>query len=180
MTCFEKAYGLIVEGRLLKYIYLVVFIGLFSAVLISGIDFSKNETIAAKSTEIKRYIVKKVSSLPKEENDEMSDEEKKASEDALADIRRKYISYVIAQIEKNKVYPKKEQSLGHQGVVKFILELKSDGSVSRFSYVQKSIYSSLNNSSIQAVKKANPFPRFPTQLKAKKMRIPVLMDYHIQ
>lgn len=181
MSLLFRVFKYIEDGKLIGFVYGIVFVFLSAMFFFSEIRFQKESTVTYTPVSTKHHVVKKVSSLPQEKNDgEESTATEEGNADEIARIRQRYISYVVSEIEKNKVYPPKEQGLGHEGAVKFILEISSDGTVSRFSFVNKCIYSALNTASINAVKKANPFTGFPPQLKEKKLRVPVLMDYYIE
>lgn len=181
MELLEKLYIKIETGRLVNYLSFLVLLIISVGMIISGIDFSEPVIYENTQNEIKRYIIQKVSRLPKIIQ-EADAEEKIEKEDVLTinDLRKRYIAYVISRIEQNKIYPIKEQRLNHEGVVKFVIELDRKGDVLKFLFVQKSAYEALNNSTLLSVSKSQPFVPFPVQLPEDKMRIHINMNYCLE
>jgi TonB family protein len=181
MDRLERIYIRIEHGKLFNILQGIFLLIIIAVVLISGIDFSDPVVYENTQTDVKRYIIKKVSRLPEKEAAEDTEEIKK-EEDVLSidDIRKRYIAYIVSKIEQHKIYPLKEQKMNHEGVVRFIIEITRKGKITTFSYVQRSRYAALNSATVQAVKNATPLAEFPAQLPEDSMRIHVKMNYFLE
>ncbi len=181
MGFLERFYGLVEQGRFFRILQLILLTALFAAYLISGFTFGGAEVYENKHSEVKRYIVKKVSRLPeKAEQKDTETEKREADTISPEDIKKRYISYVISKIEQNKIYPLAEQRLNHEGNVTFILEIKRSGEVASFTYLNRCRYSNLNSAAVEAVRKSAPFARIPPQLEEDVIRIKVNMSYFLR
>jgi TonB family protein len=181
MLSMEKIFVKIENGELFKTLQFFLFTLIVLIWTISGIEFTGNEIIEAKNDNVKRYIVKKVSSLPENKSQDETAELKKEDDTlSLEEIKERYISYVVSKIERNKIYPLKEQKLNHEGIVRFIIEITKKGDVTKFLFVQRCRYPALNNAAVEAVKKSLPFVKFPPQLERDTMKIKIKMEYFLK
>ena len=78
--------------------------------------------------------------------------------------RESYKKYAIGRIAAKKVYPRSARTKGHEGRVKMRVEIAPDGTVQSAEILSPSDFSSLNEASLAAVKKAAPFKKLPPEL----------------
>ena len=93
--------------------------------------------------------------------------------------RKKYLkknfAYIRDLIQKNAAYPKLARQMGWEGRVTVSFLISSDGNTKNIRIKQSSGIEILDQSSIEAVKKASPFPKPPSEA---QIIIPISYMFH--
>ncbi len=159
----------------------VVALAVLAAVL-AGIDVSSG-TDAEPAQRAKVYAIKRVSTIPLEQRDmaaESSVEERKDDGMTADEIRRRYVNYVIARIEQNKIYPVSEQKLGHEGSVSIRLYMEKGGGVRRAVILRQARYAKLTESAIASIRNSIPFMPFPRGIPDDEIILNLNMEYYLK
>ena len=100
-----------------------------------------------------------------------------SSEGKAKPVSSEYISKVIQQIRRNFVYPKavKEANLG--GSLKLRLRLSSSGQLQSVEIQESSGQAVLDENAVNIVKKAAPYPPFPSEMSQKELWIDLPIVY---
>lgn len=85
-----------------------------------------------------------------------------------------YSAHLSAHFKKHKIYPEMAKRLKLSGTVWIALEIRRDGHILSAEIVQSSNHAILDNAALDAVRRANPVPPFPSDVTAptRKFRIP--------
>jgi protein TonB len=93
--------------------------------------------------------------------------------------RSKYLKehflYIRDMINKKVTYPAEARQKGLEGKVKLSFIILQDGSVKGIHLMKGSGYPVLDNSAVEAVKNASPFPRPPAEA---QILIPIVYQLH--
>lgn len=76
---------------------------------------------------------------------------------------RKNLAYIKDLVQKNASYPRMARKMGWQGKVVVAFTILSDGSAKELRVMEGCGIEMLNNSAMEAVKKASPFPKPPVE-----------------
>ena len=90
-----------------------------------------------------------------------------------------YAHLLRACIQNEIIYPLPAFSQNIQGTVQLKFILLPDGSLKDIYIVESSNYSILDTAAINAIEKANPFPPFPRNLRAKELFVKVPVIYKL-
>jgi|GEM_PF-4147165 len=180
MDRIQKLHHMVEEGKMLQVFQIILFVSLLLVWLISGISFSGTHISSTQHDHVKRYRIEKVSSLPKKAEKDDSREIKSDDNSHIDDAKKRYIKYVISKIEKNKIYPIREQKLSHEDVTRFFLHINRDGKIMKMRFFRKSRYQGLNSASIKSVKRALPLVSYPEIIPEDVLEVPIEMDFHLQ
>ena len=91
-----------------------------------------------------------------------------------------YLQLVKQKIEKNKRYPLLARNKGIEGEVWLKFEILKNGKVKNIKVVKSSHYQILDKAAIESIKKANPFPPFPKELKENSLIINVCVRFELK
>ncbi len=103
--------------------------------------------------------------------------EKEKEPEIYLQFKKRYIDLVYEKVEENKFYPELEKQRGHQGEVNVKFIILKNGSVRDLQIVKKSSYRYLNESAIETVRSAVPFPDLPENL--KKLTVIISIEYRL-
>ena len=178
----DFAITMLEEGRLFKYILVLVIIA--STGLSALPYFSFNDEKITPDSDISRmiYQVRKVSSIPDKKDEKISTEDENRGEEGSVteeDLKRRYFSYVVSKIEKNRVYPPEEIRRGNEGLVVLKIPINRDGTTGRLSVQRSSRYARLTEAAIKAVEKSAPFPPYPSGISEDTLILQLNMDFRI-
>ena len=87
---------------------------------------------------------------------------------------------IVAQIERSKAYPRAAQGRGERGVVRLQFRVDRDGRVMSSQVVTSSGYPVLDEETIATVKRAQPFPPPPADLKGETFVFSVPVSFNIR
>jgi len=176
----DFAITMLEEGQLFKYILLFVLIA--STGLSALPYFSFNDEKVTSYSDMNRmiYQVRKVSSVP-EKKEDANEAEASEGDGAVTeeDLKRKYFSYVVSKIEKNRVYPPEEIRRGNEGLVVLKIPINRDGTMGRLSVQRSPRYFRLTEAAIRAVEKSSPFPPYPSAISEDTLILQLDMDFRI-
>jgi len=178
----EKIIDFIEEGRSLWVVQFSVIVIIAAIVIGSGFLEPRTETTRIYTREqVKTYHVKKVSHIPEKiadrEAEKISADDNQLTE---AEIRERYISYVISKIESNKIYPAAEQRKGHEGQVIFKVFIDRNGGIDRVQVTRQARFINLTRAAVAAIKKSLPFEPFSPSLKDEFLVIDLEIDFSIK
>lgn len=91
-----------------------------------------------------------------------------------------YLQLVKQKIEKNKRYPLLARNKGIEGEVWLKFEILKNGKVKNIKVVKSSHYQILDKAAIESIKKANPFPPFPKELKENSLIINISLRFELK
>ncbi|MDL1957739.1 MAG: energy transducer TonB [Candidatus Desulfofervidus auxilii] len=91
-----------------------------------------------------------------------------------------YLQLVKQKIEKNKRYPLLARNKGIEGEVLLKFEILKNGKVKSIKIVKSSHYQILDKAAIESIKKANPFPPFPKELKENSLIINISLRFELK
>jgi TonB family protein len=161
------------NGSMLHRVGLVILLLAAVISVATSLNYSTAErTVIDLSKGREQYHVRRVSEIPREL--EQSEAEKRAVDDdelGLEDIRRRYVSYIVSRIERNKLYPGESQRKGHEGMVVVRLLLARNGSVRKVTILQPARYPALTDAAIASIARSVPFEPFPKKLEEEEMTV---------
>ena len=151
--------------------------------IITGIDISSGVGTGIETAQRNVYTIKRVSTIPLKQRDMTADafiEDTKEDEITVEELRRRYINYVIARIEQNKIYPIEEQKLGHEGSVSVQLYIEKNGIVRKAVILRQARYSKLTESAIASIKRSIPFIPFPRGIPEDEIILKLNIEYYLK
>jgi|GEM_PF-1529122 len=92
----------------------------------------------------------------------------------------RYIARVRTRIEGRKYYPASSRRLKEEGTVTVSFLLTSSGDLVTLSVASSSGFPDLDDAALDAVKRASPYPPFPTALTATRLALKVPITYELQ
>ncbi|MDL1955866.1 MAG: energy transducer TonB [Candidatus Desulfofervidus auxilii] len=91
-----------------------------------------------------------------------------------------YQQLIKQKIEENKRYPLLARNKGIEGKVWVKFEILKDGKVKDIKVVKSSHHQILDKAAIESIKKANPFPPFPEELKESSLIINICLRFELK
>ncbi len=178
----ERLFSSVEDGKcFIPVQVLVVSFALLMAIL-SGLDFSSAVEVKLVQRS-KVYSIKRVSNIPLGYRDMAADasmEDRKDDEMTVEEIRQRYVNYVIARIEHNKIYPVSEQKLGHEGAVSIRLYIEKGGGVRKAVILRQSRYAKLTESAIASIRRSIPFLPFPRGIPDDEIILNLNIEYYLR
>ncbi|GAK59673.1 TonB family protein [Candidatus Vecturithrix granuli] len=96
------------------------------------------------------------------------------------DVLQRYLQQVVKKIDARKAYPRQARSKGWQGTVVIKIQILSDGKVAQLELATHSEYDTLNKAALEAIKKAQPFPKFPDEIKNPSLTINIPVQFTLK
>ncbi|MGQ9608327.1 MAG: energy transducer TonB [bacterium] len=97
----------------------------------------------------------------------------------IDDVLKEYANYVRNKIESKKRYPIIARNMGIEGRVKVKLVISKDGNLEKIDILESSGYEILDETAIQSIRDAAPFPPIPEEIKKNKLELSIYMTYEI-
>jgi protein TonB len=95
-------------------------------------------------------------------------------------LLNRYLQEVAAKIHAVKQYPRKARKEGWEGTVVIKLHILPTGKVEKIELAEKSQYDVLNEAALQAITKAQPFPKFYHGLSMQSMTLKVPIQFTLE
>jgi len=87
---------------------------------------------------------------------------------------------IVTQLERNKRYPSAAQARGERGIVQLSFSLDQQGHVTASKIIKSSGSSSLDEATLDLVRRAQPFPPPPPEMGNGQINLTVPIRYNIQ
>lgn len=97
--------------------------------------------------------------------------------DTSDDAMLRYQDIVRQRIEERRKYPPRAKKQEIEGIVYLRFAILSDGQTDKIKIAKSSGYKILDQSAVSTVKKANPFPALPEEIKARYIQMEVILAY---
>lgn len=98
----------------------------------------------------------------------------------LSTIISDYLYLIREKIEKNKEYPFIAKIKNIEGTVKVTFSIQPNGEISEIKIIESSGYEILDEAAVLAIKRCNPFPPLPEELKISDLKIKVDIIYNLK
>jgi protein TonB len=95
-------------------------------------------------------------------------------------LLNRYLQEVAAKIHAVKQYPRNARKEGWEGTVVIKLHILPTGKVEKIELAEKSQYDVLNEAALQAITKAQPFPKFYRGLTLQSMIVKVPIQFTLE
>jgi len=96
------------------------------------------------------------------------------------EVLQRYLQQVVKKIEARKAYPRQARSKGWKGTVVIKVQIVSDGTITQLERVTPYEYDTLNKAALEAIKKAQPFPKFPDEMKSQSLIINIPIQFTLK
>jgi protein TonB len=90
-----------------------------------------------------------------------------------------YIALVSSKLARYKRYPNSERKQNHEGTVLLFFTIRRDGKVIDSSISESSGYKKLDRAVIRMLKKAAPFPPFPSEMDKQLLSIRIPIEFKL-
>lgn len=100
--------------------------------------------------------------------------------DSAPEVMLRYQDAVRQKIEEKKEYPSEARRQGIEGVVYLRFTILSDGQTDKIKIIKSSGYKTLDDSAVTTVRKSNPFPPLPKEIKTSSVQIEVNLVYTLK
>lgn len=117
--------------------------------------------------------------LMRQENSEAEGKQEQNNQAEQATLQR-YLQQIVKKIEARKAYPRQARSKGWQGTVVIKIQILSDGAVVQLELATPSKYETLNKAALEAIKQAQPFPKFPDEIKNPSLTINIPIQFTLK
>lgn len=95
-------------------------------------------------------------------------------------ILQRYLQRVVKKIHARKTYPRQARSKGWQGTVVITVRILADGTVTQLELAAPLEYDILNKAALEAIKKAQPFPKFPGEMQNPSLTINIPIQFTLK
>lgn len=95
-------------------------------------------------------------------------------------VRPDYITKLRYWLEKHKTYPRKAKRRHQEGVVVLSFTVSRDGRVTNYRVKQKSGYKALDQETLAMLERAQPLPKFPTEMKEDKLHLTLPIQFALR
>ncbi|NVJ92754.1 MAG: energy transducer TonB [Methylocystaceae bacterium] len=95
-------------------------------------------------------------------------------------IKPDYVTTLRRWLEKHKTYPKNARRRRQEGVVILAFSVTRNGSVPEFQIQKGSGYKALDEETIQVLKRAQPFPKFPKDMEGNILKIALPIQFALR
>jgi len=139
----------------------------------------------ALSPPIKKPAPKKDAFKPEqspetEKREDFSPEAEKSSSELSPDEFNRYLAKVISQIQRAKHYPFQARKKKQEGEVRVRFVIRASGELEEAEVIESSGYEILDQQALKILKRASPFPPFPSELKEERLELKLKVVFRLQ
>ncbi len=98
----------------------------------------------------------------------------------VGNVRPDYITKLRYWLEKHKTYPRRAKRRHQEGVVVLSFTVSRDGRVSNYRVKQKSGYKALDQETLAMLERAQPLPKFPTEMTEDKLHLTLPIQFALR
>ena len=136
---------------------------------LQGTEVTRSDSSAAPGLEHSARVVASGGSSARTSNQNISGQEV-----------QKYLDDIRKLIELAKQYPRMARMRGLEGTSFVTFKITVEGSVEEVGIERSSSYQILDEAAIRTVRRAAPFPSFPSDLNAKQLQLSIPLIFEIQ
>jgi protein TonB len=98
----------------------------------------------------------------------------------MSQVKVTWQSALLGHLERHKRYPRKARRRNQQGVVTVRVRMNRDGSVASYQLESPSAYQALHKETLALIKRAQPLPPPPAQMKGESIEFVVPIVFSLK